>query len=210
MRQRIGAAEVSVVNLRSNWQSMDGSVTHWIAMIKDGDQAAAQRLWERYFSRLVRLARTQLHGGTSRVSDEEDVAISVFDKFFRASEEGRFPDLADRDSLWRLLVRMTAQKAIDHQRREGRQRRGGEHQTLTDEGAIAQVIGDEPTPEFCALMAERFQELLSVIEDPELQELALGKMEGYSNEEMAQRLGCSVRTIERRLRLIRVKCSEQV
>ena len=196
----------------------DGSVTHWIALVQEGDQAAAQQLWERYFSRLVRLARSELRGANRRATDEEDVAISVFDKFFRASEAGRFPDLADRDSLWRLLVRMTAQKAIDHQRAAGRQRRGGGHlrgesalgrRDAVDENLMSQVVGHEPTPEFCLMLTEQFDHLLATINDPQLQELALGKMEGFTNSEMAERLGCSVRTIERRLRLIRVKCQEE-
>lgn len=195
----------------------DGSITHWIALVKDGDQAAAQQLWERYFVRLVRVARAQLQGASRRAADEEDVAVSVFDKFFRASEAGQFPDLADRDSLWRLLVRMTAQKAIDHQRAAGRQRRGGGRLrgesalgrlVSADEQLLTQVVGDEPTPEFCLMLTEQFNRLLSIIDDPELQELALGKMEGYTNAEMADRLGCSLRTIERRLRLIRVKCQQ--
>jgi len=197
----------------------DGSVTHWIHEIKDGDADAAQQLWQRYFAQLVRLARSNLGTANRRVSDEEDVAVSVFDKFFQAAEAGRFPDLADRDSLWRLLVKMTAQKAVDHMRKTGRQRRGGGRlrgesvfgstNDLNDEQAFAQVVGDEPTPEFCLMISEQFDALLQSIDDPQLQELALGKMEGYSNDEMAERLGCSLRTIERRLRLIRVKCSER-
>lgn len=197
----------------------DGSVTHWIYELKSGHPHAAQRLWERYYERLVRLARVELHGCNRRVSDEEDVALSVFDAFCRAAENGRFPDLADRDSLWRLLVRMAARKAIDLRRHETRKRRGGGEirgesalgpaGRSEDAQAIAEVVGDLPTPEFCAIMSEQIQNLMAILNDDQLRELALGKMEGYTNDEMAQRLGCSLRTIERRLRLIRVKCSEE-
>ncbi len=195
-----------------------GSVTHWIHEIKSGNSDAAQQLWERYFARLVRLARGELAGSNRRVADEEDVALSVFDTFCRAAENGRFPNLADRDSLWRLLVRMAAHKAIDQQRHEVRQRRGGGNVRgesalgrpgeLDDPPAIAQVLGDSPTPEFSAMMTEQVQLLMKVLGDNQLRELALGKMEGYTNAEMAQRLGCSPRTVERRLKLIRVKCKE--
>ncbi len=88
----------------------DGSITHWIREIQEGNQQVAQELWERYFAKLVQLARMELRGAKRQMADEEDVAISVFDSFCRAAENGRFPDLADRDSLWRLLVRMTAQE----------------------------------------------------------------------------------------------------
>ncbi len=196
-----------------------GSVTHWILEIKSGNPQAAQELWERFFVRLVRLARIELGTGNRRASDEEDVAISVFNNFCTAAENGRFPNLADRDSLWRLLVKMAAHKAIDQRRYETRQRRGGgkvrgesalgKPGDLDNPQAIAQVIGDTPTPEFSAMMTEQVERLLDVLSDDQLRALALGKMEGYSNAEMAQRMGCSPRTVERRLKLIRVKCKEE-
>jgi hypothetical protein len=87
--------------------SSEHSVTHWIDQLKAGDQAAAQKLWEGYFHRLVRLARTKLQGAPKRAADEEDVALSAFDSFCQGVERGRFPQLADRDDLWRLLVTLT-------------------------------------------------------------------------------------------------------
>jgi RNA polymerase sigma factor (sigma-70 family) len=188
----------------------DGSITHWIREIQEGNQEVAQELWERYFAKLVQLARMELRGAKRQMADEEDVAISVFDSFCRAAENGRFPDLADRDSLWRLLVRMTARKSIDLRRRETRLRRGGPARAElpgqpTGEEALAIAIGDTPSPEFAAMMAEELRDLLDFLDDGEFRAIALGKMEGYSNEELAQRLDCSVRTIERRLSLIREK-----
>lgn len=79
--------------------SSDGSVTRWIDALQAGDRAAAQRLWERYFPRLVGLARARLQGAPRRAADEEDVALSAFDSFCRCAERGRFPDLVDRESL---------------------------------------------------------------------------------------------------------------
>jgi RNA polymerase sigma factor (sigma-70 family) len=152
----------------------------------------------------------ELRGAKRQMADEEDVAISVFDSFCRAAENGRFPDLADRDSLWRLLVRMTARKSIDLRRRETRLRRGGPARAElslqpSGEEALALAIGDTPSPEFAAMMAEELRALLEFLDDGEFRAIALGKMEGYSNEELADRLDCSVRTIERRLGLIREK-----
>ena len=188
----------------------DGSITHWIREIQEGNQQVAQELWERYFAKLVQLARMELRGAKRQMADEEDVAISVFDSFCRAAENGRFPDLADRDSLWRLLVRMTARKSVDLRRRETRLRRGGKTRAElagqpTGEEALALAIGDTPSPEFAAMMAEELRSLLEFLDDGEFRAIALGKMEGYSNEELADRLDCSVRTIERRLGLIREK-----
>jgi hypothetical protein len=38
------------------------SVTTWIELLRQGDHAAAQPLWERYFQQLVRLACRRLQG----------------------------------------------------------------------------------------------------------------------------------------------------
>jgi hypothetical protein len=78
-----------------------GSVTHWLAHLKAGDPAAAKALWDGYFARLVELARTRLRAGARAAADEEDVALSAFDSFYRGAGEGRFPRLDDRDDLWR-------------------------------------------------------------------------------------------------------------
>ena len=94
------------------------SVTHWLGQLNDGDQHAAQQLWERYFQRLVGLARKKLRGRRLPAADEEDLALSAFDSFCRAAQKGRFPQIGDRDDLWRLLVRLTLNKCGGHARFE--------------------------------------------------------------------------------------------
>jgi RNA polymerase sigma factor (sigma-70 family) len=186
--------------------SPEGSVTRWLAPLQEGDPAAAQQLWERYFRRLVGLARKKLQGAPRRAADEEDVALSAFDSFCRNAEQGRFPQLADRDSLWRLLVTITARKAAHQVRDEGRQKRGGGAVPVTDsdaESALAEMLSREPSPEFAVLMAEAFQRLLRLLGDKELEAVALLRMEGYTVEEIAVRLGCAPRTVKRKLALIR-------
>lgn len=141
------------------------------------------------------------------------------ESLFRAAQQGRFPNLADRHELWRLLLRMTARKVVDLKRRESRQRRGGGRvqgesacggsDSAGEHAGLAEAVGDVPTPEFAAMMAEECQRLLERLADPDLQALAAAKMEGYTNEEIAQRFDCSVRTIERRLRLIRRKWQQE-
>ena len=52
-------------------------------------------------------------------TDAEDAALSVFDSFCDGAARGRFPQLVDRDDLWRLLVTITTYKVTDHARRHG-------------------------------------------------------------------------------------------
>jgi DNA-directed RNA polymerase specialized sigma24 family protein len=196
--------------------SAPGSVTNWIAQLKQGDPAAAQPLWQRYFQRLVALACKKLQGVRRREADEEDVALSAFDSFCRGAMQGKFPQLTDRDDLWRLLVVITARKALDLRDWQGRKKRGGDQvrgeSALLDpadpgNGGIEEVVGDEPTPEFAAQVAEECRRLLDKLPGEELHQIAVWKMEGDTNEQIAARLGCALATVERRLRVIR-KCWE--
>ncbi len=93
------------------------SITIWLEEVKHGDEEAARQLWERYFPYLVRLARKRLAGVPRRLEDEEDVALSAFESFCRAADQGRFPEVHDRHSLWRLLSSITHRKAVDLVRR---------------------------------------------------------------------------------------------
>jgi DNA-directed RNA polymerase specialized sigma24 family protein len=187
---------------------LEGSVTRWLAQLRAGDQEAARPLWERYFQRLVGLARVKLRGAPRRAADEEDVALSALDSFFRGAEHGRFPRLDDRDDLWRLLMVITARKASHLIRDESRQKRGGGPFALgaiagLDPAELEQIRDPEPPPELVAQVAEECQRLLACLEDPVLTALARWKMEGFTNDEIAARLGCAPRTVERKLRLIR-------
>src|SRR5262245_10478262 len=130
--------------------SSDGSVTRWLRPLKAGDSVAAQHLWERYFRRLVGLAQARLRRAPRRAGDEEDVALSAFDSFCRGAEQGRFPQLADRDCLWRLLVTITARKAARQVRDETRQKRGGAAPVADAEAVLAEALSREPSPEFAA------------------------------------------------------------
>lgn len=188
----------------------DGSVTRWVGQLQAGDREAAQRLWDRYFRRLVGLAKKKLDGAARAAADEEDVALSAFDSFCRSAEQGRFPQLDDRDSLWRLLVVLTARKASHVVRDEGRLKRGGgvviigQSNRDADENSVLQeLLGHEPTPEFAAQVSEEYEARMRSLNDPELESVALWRMEGYTIEEIAGRLGCVPRSVHRKLELIR-------
>jgi DNA-directed RNA polymerase specialized sigma24 family protein len=191
----------------------ENSVTQWIGDLVTGNREEASRLvWERYFTRLARLAQLRLGAVARGPSDGEDVALSVFDSFFEGVAAGRYPGLGNRDDLWRLLVTITARKAHNQRRNEGRQKRGGGRVVsaaalagpdIDGDDFLARVIGEEPTPEFAALVADEYRRLFGSLADESLRVVALLKLEGYSNEEIARSLDCSLRTVERKLEVIR-------
>ena len=191
----------------------DGSVTRWIGdLVASADpDSAAQKLWERYFDRLVHLARDRLRAISRGPADAEDAALSAFDSFCRGVAAGRFPRLDDRDDLWALLVTITVRKASDQVRRERRQKRGGGRVRGEQElgradaggGGLDEVVGREPTPELATMVTEQYLHLLERLSDETLRRIAAWKLEGYSIEEIATRLGCGRRTVERKLGVIR-------
>ena len=187
-------------------EDSEGSVTRWISALKQGDQAAASGLWESYFRRLVGLARARLRDVPRLIADEEDVALSAFDSFCRRAQAGHFRSLHDRDDLWQILALITVRKAIDLRNYEGRQSRGmGRVRSLTDltREVLETIGGDEPTPELAAQLAEEFQRLMEQLGDSTLRSVAIFKLEGYTNDEIAARLGCVTSTVERKLARIR-------
>jgi DNA-directed RNA polymerase specialized sigma24 family protein len=187
------------------------SVTVWMESLKAGDAAAAEKLWRRYFEDLVRLARARLRGVPKAVADEEDAALDAFDSFVRGAARGRYPRLDDRDDLWRLLVVITERKVLDQARHERRRKRGGgkvvglpghDGADHPDEDR-ARLAGAMPTPEFAALVADQCRRLLGLLRDDSLRRVAQMRMEGYTNEEVADRLRCSLRTVARKIEIIR-------
>jgi DNA-directed RNA polymerase specialized sigma24 family protein len=193
--------------------SSTNSVTALIADAKKGDPAAAQQLWERYFPRLVRLARTKLPKSQCRMADEEDVALSAFASFCRGVAHERFPQLRDRNNLWPLPALITVRKAVDVINYNNAAKRGGgkvrgesafhNRSDAAANAGIDHVIDRKPTPELMAEMEEAYQGLLARLGEAPLQRIAVLEMEGHTNKEIAAKLGCSLTAVERKLRRIR-------
>jgi DNA-directed RNA polymerase specialized sigma24 family protein len=192
-----------------------GSVTFWIGDLKSGGHQGAQHLWERYFDRLTRLARKRLQSRRlGAAEDAEDAALSAFDSFCRGAEQGRFPRLSNRDDLWRILVFLTIRKALDQLERQGAAKRGAGKRIDIDGAAFSeasgrpelrldQIVGNEPSPELAAMVADEYRRLRDELGDDSLREVLDLRLEGHSREEIAERLGCAQRTVTRKLDVIR-------
>jgi len=181
---------------KASASSADNSVTQWITGLKAREAKAADRLWNRYFERLVRLARRKLGSAPRRAADEEDVAAIVFRNLWQGAEAGRFPELRNRENLWPLLVVLTS-RAVRALVRSEKRRSSDEAPEELDH-----IIAEEPTPGFAAMMTENVSRLFALL-DPVQRQIAQGKLEGRENTEIARQLGCGLRTVERKLNLIR-------
>lgn len=195
-------------------------VTLWLERLQMGDERAPEVIWQQYFEKLVRLARRRLGELPKRAVDEEDVALSAMNSLFRGAEAGRFPKLKDRDDLWKILVTITARKAMKQQRRHFAAKRGGGkvHGESVfaqgggdSEGAVGidQILGNEPTPELADQVSDACGEMMLKLQDKTLETIVLFKLEGYTNDEIARKLDCTTRTVERKLERIRSKWSRE-
>jgi DNA-directed RNA polymerase specialized sigma24 family protein len=72
-----------------------------------------------------------------------------------------------------------------------------------EESILEQLLSHEPTPVMAAQVSEECRRLLAKLGNEELKQVALLRMEGYTLEEVAARLGCVARTVKRKQGLIR-------
>lgn len=183
-----------------------GSITLFFQQLQRGDAAAAEQLWMRFHPRLAALARKCLQGRPQAAADADDAVQSAFASFCQRVREGQF-EIGDRGDLWNLLGLITKRKARAQVRRELAARRGS-GQTL-HEGALDgpggsrrlldDAAGELASPEFDLHVAELLEQL-----EPEVREIAICRLMGFRNREIAARLDCTERKVERKLRLIRL------
>jgi RNA polymerase sigma factor (sigma-70 family) len=187
----------------------EDSISVCLRQLKAGDSDAARRLWERYYQRLVALARKKLGDSPRRSMDENDVVQSAFTSFCLRARTGGFPDLKDRDSLWALLAVMTARAAANQRVHEGRLKRGGGKvgsASWDDPGGewqLMDMISEQPSAEDAAIFVAQLEHFMDSLDDPSDRLILLWKLEERTNPEIARHLDCSLSAVERKLRSIR-------
>lgn len=196
----------------------ENSLITWYDKQVESESIAIQRLWDAYFHRMVPLARKKLLGTKRADRDEEDVAISAFQSLCRGLRCGKFNQsrvngfrgvggYVDQDSLWPLLVSLTLNKAVDEIRRQSRLKNGGGiDQPTSAPELLDHLSGAEPDPELAAIAEESMQRLMTVLDESgneDLREIVLASFEGQTPHQIAESLGCSPRTVQRKLRTAR-------
>lgn len=187
----------------------DESITAWIEQLRVGDEEAARRLWDGFFNRLLDFATRRLKNTRSADYDEEDIVLSALKSFCLGVRRGRFPNLRDRDDLWRLLFVITSRKVADRFAFQRRAKRDFAREVVcnptTSAGGTSSTwfVSGEPDPAMVAECEEQFSILLNCLQHPDLKRVALWKMEGHTNEDIAALMSRSLATVERKLRTIR-------
>lgn len=186
---------------------LEKSVTKWIVHLEDGDEEAARVIWDKFFSRASALAKRKLANATQNAVDNEDVALSAMNALCRGMQERRFKKVENRDDLWQILAMLTSRKAIDVKRKAGRRKEVGEAALQNPERSqrgIENVADASHEGEFMDNLSLVADEMISLL-DPKLKPIALWKLEGYTNREIAEKLDRSIATIERYLKMIRLR-----
>lgn len=191
----------------------ESRLVNWYASLDSVENQAAERLWSLYFARMVGVARSKLSNFKRATLDEEEIALSAFKSFCLALRAGNAVADQSNVNLWPLLVTLTLNKAIDHIRRENRQKRGGPKASgdagpgrATDSSSWNELVSKDPSPDSLAAATESFDQLLQTLDatgDPTLREITLLSISGHSSTELADRMGCTPRTIQRKLKTVR-------
>jgi DNA-directed RNA polymerase specialized sigma24 family protein len=195
--------------------SSAGSVTKLIAGLKAGDDVAIAKLLDRFRARVTGLARKRLRGVSLKVEDEDDIAIQALWSLCKGAREGKFSRLADRDDLWGLLVVLTVRKAADRvvfwktKRRGGGKVRGGSaihaRDASVSHGSIDDAAQEGPGPQTINIMCEEYDRLLERLGDDTLRQIAEWTADRYTIDEIANKLGVSRSTVNRKLKRIKKK-----
>ena len=186
-------------------------VTLWLQSLQAGDDQAATDLWKHFVGRLRKALKQRIQRDTRRAYADEDAAQSAFRSLYRGLADGRFADLEDRDSLWRMLLSIASHKVQNRHRFDQAQRRdvrrtASDSTLLRDREPLASVeeaSSFEPSPEFTAEFVDTYEAMMEQLGDDTLRRVVALRLEGFGVIEIAQQLGCTRKTVQRKLEIIR-------
>lgn len=186
------------------------SVTDWLRALEQGRDDSAQKLWDRFSPEMHVLAKQRMRRLKNRVVvDEEDIVQNAFASFCLAARNGQYSTVANRNELWGLLVVITLRKVGQQGQYTAATKRGAGQ--LLDQAARREAVGskleriatDSDDPAIKLVLAEEAEVLLSKLDDQELRSVAVMRLAGHTNDEIADALGYTRRTVQRMLAVIR-------
>ncbi len=178
-------------------------ISVWIQQLRRGQAEGIEEAWSRFFSKLVQIAGSRTRRFPGSTIDAEDIVASVFESAWRASKEGRLASIRNCDELWWWLLKITDFKTTDHVRRATKKTSGGKVAHVSVDDQILALISRDPDPQFWAVLDEEFARGLALLGDETLKQIAVMKLEGYTNQEIEERTKLAPATVTRKLRIIR-------
>jgi RNA polymerase sigma-70 factor (ECF subfamily) len=178
---------------------MQDSFADFLARLQAHDDTAAQELFERFACQLIALARSRFSTELEHKVDPESVVHAAYKSFFQRFDEGKFK-VGGWDSLWGLLTVITVSKCaqrVAYYRAECRDPAREVSAPPTEAGeSWREPLGREPTPLEAAELTETLEQLFAAMgeEDRPVLELSL---QGYTTQEISERLGRAERTVRR-------------
>jgi RNA polymerase sigma factor (sigma-70 family) len=189
-------------------ESSIGSVSVWLKRLPAADREAQEAIFRRYQTVLVDYAAFRLRELDVRAVDADDVAQEVFMGLFQRTADGKMPDLDDRDALWLKLRRICGDRVKDARRKR----------TIATESAL-NGSDDSSAVGLAKVADEHFEDCILTVEHGLLQhylrqrcddlpEIASLRMQGFSVDQIAEKLGMPPRTVDRRIQWIHELCEE--
>jgi len=183
-----------------------GSISQFFQQLQlKGDAQSAKEIWIRFFPRLLGLSGKILSGRDFPLGAEDAVQDAFF-QFFVSVQSGRYSHSMNREDLWRVLCMITVQKSRRQLIRERAAKRGQGlvrlesqmHLPNGQEFRLDEMIASVPTSEWDLVIAEMLEQL-----SDELRDVAILRMAGFTNLQIKESLSCSLRSVERRMQIIR-------
>ena len=181
--------------------------------VRQGDEQAATDLFDRYVERLIGLAQRRLSGKLRRRIDAEDVVQSVYRSFFSNAQDGRYA-LHQSGDLWRLLAAVTINKV----RNQARHGKAAKRSVEAEQSAIGgdsmmgispEAVCRDPSPAELGALLEEIEAEMSDLSRLKREIVEL-RLQGRSNEEIAQQACCTERTVQRTLRQLKERLEQKL
>jgi RNA polymerase sigma-70 factor (ECF subfamily) len=184
-----------------------------IHQARSGDARAEKALFERYESRLVRLAQARLCAKLGRRIDAEDIVQSAYRAFFHHLRAGRY-EFPVASGVWRMLVAITVRK-LNRQV----QWHKAEKRTISAEESIAgrpvsprlapEKIARDPAPDHVAEVMDELDYIFRARPASHRRIVEL-RLCGEGIDDIARLVPCCQRTVHRVLAAFRSELDQRL
>jgi RNA polymerase sigma-70 factor (ECF subfamily) len=176
------------------------SFAEFLARLQAGDGSATREIFERFAGQLIALARQKFEGPLRHKVDPEDVVQSAYKSFFARYGAGNLK-VENWNSLWGLLTLITVRKCAERVAYHRADCRDAAREVSAPPGAEEgaawpEAPGREPTPLEAAQLGETVDQLLASLDADERPVIELS-LQGYTTQEISERLGCPERSVRR-------------